>query len=80
MEMLSCPVPAVTSAQITVYAISFDLQNHTFLMQYGVQGSGVGTQIDQGNLPGALQTALENHCKARVEAVLGIANTTIATP
>lgn len=75
-------VPAQQGATIQVYSISFDLTAHTYTMIFGVQnGGGPGQQqIDQGPIPPALQTALENHCQARVEAKLGISGTTIQTP
>jgi hypothetical protein len=72
-------IPAVTSSTIQIFSITFDLTAHTYMMQFSVPGSaGPGQMlVDQGTIPGALQTALENHCQARVEAKLGISGTTV---
>lgn len=72
-------VPAQQSATIAVFSIAFDLTAHTYTINFGSPAGG-DVQTDQGTIPPALQTALENHCQARVEAKLGISGTTIQTP
>lgn len=64
------PTPVgVTSAQITILSVTFDLTAHTYAVNYMLAG-GV-TQSARGNIPAALQNALAAHAVGAVEAAVG---------
>lgn len=75
------PVVVVPSNTAVRARIVFDLDFHTYTVLWAPQGSPTEKQVS-GAIPGALQTALENHVKTTIEAAEGWANgsSTITTP
>lgn len=75
------PTPVgVTSNQITILSVSFDLTAHTYVVTYMLAGGVL--QSKGGAIPAALQTALETHAQGVVEAAVGwsAGSSSVVTP
>lgn len=72
------------TAQVVVQSVTFDLVNHTFQINYGPPGGATPPNLKtvRGNIPAALQTALESHAQAAIEANEGwtVGSSTVTQP
>lgn len=79
LATVQAAIPAVTSAQLTVQNVTFDLVAHVYYVTYIAGGA---QQTVSGAIPVALQTALENHALRVAESAQGWApnSATVVTP
>lgn len=68
---------------VQIQTVTFDLINHLVTIVYAPQGAGPGqSKIITHAIPGALQTAIENHVQSAIETNEGFTagTTTVQTP
>lgn len=72
------------TSTVVIQTVSFDLINHLVTIVYQPQSSGgpLASKVITHAIPGALQTAIESHVQAAIEANegFGAGTSTIQTP